>query len=82
MSQLTLYTRQGCPLCVEMQQAAEAMLQGTGRELQAVDIDADTALKERYDWRVPVLAVVDAAGADIVCEGHFDPDALRDLLED
>ncbi len=82
MSQLTLYTRQGCPLCVEMQQAAEAMLRGTGQELQAVDIDADTALKERYDWRVPVLAVAGSDGDTILCEGHFDPDALRDLLED
>lgn len=78
MRVLTLYTRQGCPLCVEMQHAAQVMLDGKGVELEAVDIDTDPALKERYDWRVPVLA----DGDTILCEGHLDPVAVQDFLED
>lgn len=52
---LTLYTRMGCPLCEEMAAEVGALLGGTGHRLIAVDIDADPALKAKYDWEVPLL---------------------------
>lgn len=74
---LVLYTRAGCHLCHVMQAQAEPLLQGAGAQLELVDIDGDAALKERYDWRVPVLA----AGDRIICEGHLDEAELLDFLE-
>lgn len=78
---LTLYTRQGCHLCDIMHAEVTAFLaeqapQGSV-QVAPVDIDTDAALKERYDWRVPVLV----AAGDIICEGRFDVAALQDFLD-
>ena len=75
---LMLYSRQGCHLCEQMHaQAVEAIRNGEA-ELDIVDIDTDDALRERYDWRVPVLA----HEGHIICEGHFDALALQDFFDD
>lgn len=76
--QLTLYSRQGCHLCDEMHAHAAQALQGRAASLELIDIDTDDALRERYDWRVPVLACKGA----IICEGHFDAAALQDFFDD
>jgi hypothetical protein len=52
---LTLYTRAGCPLCEEMAAEVGALIAGTGHALSAVDVDADSLLKTRYGWDVPLL---------------------------
>ena len=52
---LTLYTRTGCPLCEEMAAEVGALIAGTGHALSAVDVDADSLLKTRYGWDVPLL---------------------------
>jgi len=56
-STLTLYTRVGCHLCVEMMQQLEPLQRQYGFSLTVVDIDADSHLKLRYGERVPVLSV-------------------------
>jgi glutaredoxin len=48
---LVLVTRQGCHLCEE----ALVTLRTLGAEPELADVDADPALFDRYDWRVPVL---------------------------
>ncbi len=69
---LTLYTRQGCHLCTEMQQAVVALQAQYGFSLNIVDIDADTYLQMRYNERVPVLT----AGEQELCHYHFSADLV------
>lgn len=75
---LTLYSRQGCHLCEVMHRQAQELLEGSGMELEIIDIDTDPNLRERYDWRVPVLA----DGSEIICEGRLDAADLLDFLDD
>jgi len=53
MPSATLYTRQGCHLCDD----ALAVLQRHGVSPRLVDIDADPALRERYNECVPVVEI-------------------------
>lgn len=48
-----LYTRAGCHLCDQ----AAAMLDRYGLSYQAIDIDADDALRARYNECVPVVMI-------------------------
>lgn len=75
---LVLYSRQGCHLCEVMHRQARDLLDGSGITLEIIDIDTDPALRERYDWRVPVLA----DGSEILCEGRLDTASLLDFLDD
>ncbi|HEY9100288.1 MAG TPA: glutaredoxin family protein [Thiobacillus sp.] len=52
---LTLFTRDGCPLCDEMSERVQSQLAGTGHTVAAVDVDGDPALKAQYGWEVPLL---------------------------
>jgi glutaredoxin len=53
MPRVVLYTRQGCHLCDE----AAAVLRRHGLRPEAVDIDADPALRQRYTDCVPVVEI-------------------------
>ncbi len=57
MAPLLLFTRSGCCLCEGL--AEKLLALEPPPELRLVDIDADPALKARYDLEVPVLAVQD-----------------------
>lgn len=50
---VTLYTRTGCHLCED----AHALLVRHGLRPRLVDIDADPALRERYNLCVPVVEI-------------------------
>jgi hypothetical protein len=52
---LLLYVTAGCHLCEE----AQAVLAQTGLadDVQAVEIGYDSALADRYGWRIPVLRI-------------------------
>jgi glutaredoxin len=50
---IILYTRAGCHLCEE----AAALLARYGLAPQSIDIDADPALCERYNYCVPVVVI-------------------------
>ncbi len=50
---VVLYTRHGCHLCDE----AEKILLQHGLQPTLVDIDADPALKTRFDAFVPVVEI-------------------------
>ena len=58
---LTLYSRRGCHLCED----AENALKSLGWDVQTVDVDSDPALKASYGFDVPVLA----AGGQVVLKG-------------
>ena len=76
MRELVFYTRAGCHLCEEMAVALASVLENTHVTTRIVDIDADTAHRETFDWRVPVLEY----DGHIICEGRLDEDAVRDAL--
>lgn len=57
--QLTLYSRQWCHLCHEMEAELRALQEELGFELAVLDVDADPALEARFDELVPVLMMGD-----------------------
>ena len=54
---ITLYTRPGCHLCDEAKSAIAPLLREFGAVLDEVNIDADSVLKERYGWDIPVIFI-------------------------
>jgi glutaredoxin len=50
---VTLYTRAGCHLCEDV----ERLLARHGLKPELIDIDADPALRERYNTCVPVVVI-------------------------
>ncbi|MGH9662406.1 MAG: glutaredoxin family protein [Bryobacteraceae bacterium] len=50
---MTLYTRAGCHLCEHARREIEA----AGVDYEAVDIDADPALRNLYNDEVPVVFI-------------------------
>ena len=76
LPRLTLYTRAGCHLCEDMQSALEELFGPGSFALDRVDIDADPALRARYDTEVPVLL----DGELELCRHFLDPVAVRERL--
>lgn len=70
--EVTLYTRQNCPLC----EKAKAVLAGAGVTPREVDVDLDRELLRRFTNDVPVI-YVDGAEA---FRHRVDPDQLRSVL--
>ncbi len=52
---VTLYTRENCPLCDKAKAAIRAS--GTSVRLTEVDVDGDEALRARYTNDVPVILI-------------------------
>jgi glutaredoxin len=75
---LTLYTRPGCHLCEEMKEKAAPLVQRAGARLTEVNIDADAALRARYDVEVPVLLL----GTRKIAKYHLDPEQFRRQLDE
>ena len=69
---VVLYTRTGCHLCDE----ALALLIAHELDPKSVDIDADPALRERFNECVPVVEI----DGKIRFRGHVDPILLRRLI--
>ena len=73
---LTLYARDGCHLCEDMAEGLAELFEPGSFELERVDVDADPALRARYDTEVPVLV----AGDVELCRHFLDPVAVREHL--
>jgi glutaredoxin len=54
---VTLYTKAGCHLCDDARELLEALAGERDFELRELDIVGDTALFERYRYRIPVIVV-------------------------
>lgn len=77
---LRLFGRAWCHLCEDMLSALEALRGEPGLvafEIEVLDVDADPALEEKYDERVPVL--VDALGNEL-CHYFLDTTKVREYL--
>ncbi len=70
---VVLYTRQGCHLCDD----AADILTRHGLRFEAIDIDRDPALRDRYNECVPVVTI---DGKERF-RGRIDELLLRRLLE-
>lgn len=73
---LTLFFRQGCHLCEDMDQLLHELLQPGSFHLQRIDIDEDDDLRARFNVRVPVLALGDIE----ICHHFLDLEAVRQAL--
>ena len=71
---LTLYYREGCHLCQNMLQALRGLQSRLGFELELVDVDRDTRLRQRYDEWVPVLCQEEQE----LCHYDLDEQAVRE----
>lgn len=69
-----LYTRKGCHLCDD----AKQLLEAHGLTPVSVDIDAESALRERFDTCVPVVEIE----GQIRFRGRVEPVLLKRLLRD
>jgi glutaredoxin len=75
---VTLYTRPGCHLCDEAKSAIAPLLREFGAVLHEVNIDADSVLKERYGWDIPVIFI----GQKKAAKHRVDLEQFRRQLQD
>jgi len=54
---LTIYSRPGCHLCVEMKAIVEHVARRIPVTVQEIDVTDSPALEERYGIEIPVLLV-------------------------
>lgn len=74
---LTLYSRNYCHLCHDMQAALHALPAAPAFELEVLDIDADPQLEQRFNELVPVLM----HGERELARYHLDAAALMAYLQ-
>ena len=70
---LTLYSRQWCHLCHDMEAALRQLQREFSFDLEVWDVDADPALEARFDELVPVLM----AGEQELARYRLDEAAFR-----
>ncbi|MFB6196488.1 MAG: glutaredoxin family protein [Haloplanus sp.] len=77
-ARVTVYTREDCHLCAEAIETIERVAESVARpvELDAVDVDTDPDLRDRYGERVPYV-LIDGRPR---FKYRVDPDDLRDVL--
>lgn len=73
---IRMYTRAGCHLCADAWALLCAEQHRHGFTLEAVDVDADPTLAERYGNEVPVVTV----NEQVRFRGIVNPVLLRRLL--
>ena len=73
---LTLYTRTGCHLCEDMEQALPGLAAELDFTIETVVIDNNNELEQIYGAKVPVLAI----GSEIICEYFVDKIALSKAI--
>ena len=54
---LTLYTRKGCCLCDEMKAVVHEVAANIPLELDEIDVDGSSELKDKFGDEVPVLFI-------------------------
>ncbi len=75
-SVVTLYGRDGCHLCDQALGLLRELAPAIGFEIEQVDIEADEALLQRYEFAIPVIAV----GEREVARAPISAGALEDAL--
>lgn len=75
MMQVTIFTRQGCPICDEG--IAIALDVFGGDRIELIDVDLDLALLEKYTDRVPVI---ETETGEVIAEGVILENSLREFV--
>jgi len=75
---VTLYGRDGCPLCEEAAKLLASLAPRLGFVVERVDIESGDELLRRYIFEIPVVAV---AGRD-VAKAPIYPGPLEDALRE
>lgn len=75
---VTLYTRADCHLCDQARTLLDGLAGSLGFTIEAVDIDADPALRSRYGYAVPVIVV----GNEEIARAPIRPAALEATLRE
>lgn len=75
-AQLDLFTRRGCHLCEDMEQAIAELATELNFEIDIIPIDNSAKLEKDYGKRVPVLMLGDV----MICEYFLDKAALIQAL--
>jgi len=76
--ELTLYSRAGCHLCEDMAALLDEFSEEYPYCVKVIDIDADPALRAKYQVLVPVLCLGDKQ----ICHHFLDMTSLRAALRD
>ncbi|HUA73752.1 MAG TPA: glutaredoxin family protein [Solirubrobacteraceae bacterium] len=77
MSEVTVYSRPDCHLCVEAVTTLRGLQAELGFALKELDIDRDEALQRAYFERVPVIAL----DGEELFDFFVDEAILRERLE-
>ena len=75
-ARLSLYTRRGCHLCEDMEQAVSELAAELNFKTEIIPIDNNAELEQDYGHRVPVLMIED----EMICEYFLDKAALIQAL--
>jgi hypothetical protein len=67
-----MYTREKCHLCDDMKAQLDDIRKNNPFDLEILDIDKDPALRQQYDWEVPVLVVE----GEKIAKYRLDPNML------
>lgn len=73
---LTLYWRDGCHLCEDMENTLSDLIDAARYRLTRVDIDQDAELQTRYNADVPVLCL----NGEELCRHFLDLTAVEAAL--
>jgi hypothetical protein len=76
VTQITVWSREGCGLCDELLDELLPWAASRGYEVRVLDVDEDATMQRRYGHRVPVVTL----DGDPVCHGHLDLPELERLL--
>jgi glutaredoxin len=77
MTEITIYSRQGCHLCDDAFNTLESMRKELNFEIEVIDIDQDAELIKLYSDQVPVIHI-DGEHHDFY---KVDPTRFRSSLE-
>jgi glutaredoxin len=77
MTEITIYSRQGCHLCDDAFNTLESMRKELNFEIEVIDIDQDAELIKLYSDQVPVIHI-DGEHHDFY---KVDPVRFRSSLE-
>jgi glutaredoxin len=77
MTEITIYSRQGCHLCDDAFNTLESMRKELNFEIEVIDIDQDAELIKLYSDQVPVIHI-DGQHHDFY---KVDPVRFRSSLE-
>ena len=77
MTQVTIYSRQGCHLCDDAHNTLESLREELKFEIEVINIDENTELVKLYSDQVPVIHI-DGIHHDFY---QVDPTRFRSSLE-